>query len=73
MNRNLLLSLLGASAAVVMAVATAQAAPQSSVGDALRSYAQGESAVQQVYWRRHCHKRCWWHHGRRHCNRACHR
>src|SRR5215510_3697263 len=37
MNRKLLLTLLGASAALVMAVGTTQAAPASSAGDALRS------------------------------------
>jgi 1,6-anhydro-N-acetylmuramate kinase len=74
MNRKLLLSLAGASAAVVMAFGTAQAAPGSSTADALRSYAQQESATQDVYWRRRgCHVRCHWHRGHRHCRRVCHR
>ncbi|HEU0160284.1 MAG TPA: hypothetical protein VFR00_13265 [Hyphomicrobiaceae bacterium] len=73
MKRNLLLSLAGASAAIVIGLATAQAAPSSSVGDAVRSYAQDQSAVQDVRWHRHCYNRCHWHHGRRHCRRICHR
>jgi hypothetical protein len=73
MKRNLLLSLAGASAAVVIGLATAQAAPQSNVSDALRSYAQDESAVQDVRWRHRCYKRCYWRHHHRHCHRVCHR
>jgi hypothetical protein len=73
MKRNLLLSLAGASAAIVNGLATAQAAPSSSVGDAVRSYAQDQSAVQDVRWHRRCYNRCHWHHGRRHCRRICHR
>jgi hypothetical protein len=74
MNRKLLLSFAGASAAVVMAVGTAQAAPGSSAGDVLRSYAQEQSTVEDVRWRRrHCHTRCWWHRGHRHCRRVCNR
>jgi hypothetical protein len=73
MHRKLLLSLVGASAAVVMAVGTAQAAPGSSAGDALRSYAQDQSAVQDVRWHRRCYNRCHWHRGHRHCRRVCHR
>jgi hypothetical protein len=45
----------GASAALLMAFGAAQAAPAAGAGDALRGYAQQESAVQDVYWRRHCH------------------
>ena len=71
MKRNLLLSLAGASAAIVIGLATAQAAPSSSVGDALRSTAQNQSVVQDVHWRRyrHCHRVCRWHRG---CHRVCH-
>jgi len=73
MNRKLLLSLLGASAAVVLAVGTAQAAPASSTGEALRSTAQDLSSVQDARWHRRCYDRCHWRHGRRHCHRVCHR
>lgn len=73
MKRKLLLSLAGASAAVVIGLATAQAAPQSSVGDAVRSYAQDQSAVKDVRWHRRCHYRCHWHRHHRHCRRVCHR
>jgi hypothetical protein len=73
MKRKLLLSLAGASAAAVMALGTAQAAPGSSAADTLRSYSQQESTVQDVRWRRHCRHRCYWHHGRRHCRPVCHR
>jgi malate/lactate dehydrogenase len=73
MHRKLLLSLVGAGAAVVMAVGTAQAAPASSAGDVLRSYAQDQSAVQDVRWHRRCYNRCWRHRGHRHCRRVCNR
>ena len=34
-----------------------------------------QAAVQDVHFRRyyHCHRRCWWHRGHRHCRRVCHR
>jgi len=66
MNRKLLLTLLGASAALVMAVGTTQAAPASSAGETLRSTAQNQSVVQGVDWRRHCHCHRWGCHRRHH-------
>jgi hypothetical protein len=73
MTRKLLLSFAGVGVAVVMAAATAQAAPATGAADPMRSYAQDQRTVQDVRWRHRCHNSCWWHHGRRHCRRVCNR
>ena len=53
-------------------VGTAQAAP---IGPAAVASQNAGSLATPVHCRRyrHCHRRCWWRHGRRHCRRFCHR
>jgi len=74
MTRKLLLSFAGAGVAVVMAAATAQAAPGVNAGEPMRSTAQDQSPVQDVRWHYRCYNSCWrGRHGHRHCRRVCHR
>jgi hypothetical protein len=53
-------------------VGTAQAAPISAAAAASQN---AGSLATPVHCRpyRHCHRRCWWHRGHRHCRRFCHR
>ena len=57
----------------VLAMAgAAQAVPFSSAPSNLRAL-EGSLATQvhcRVYY--HCHRRCWWRRGHRHCRRFCH-
>ncbi|HJU30707.1 MAG TPA: hypothetical protein VJ740_04610 [Hyphomicrobiaceae bacterium] len=59
------LSLAGAALAVSLFAAPATAAPAAN----LQGIAKDTSAVEQAHYRR----RCWWHHGHRHCRRAYYR
>jgi hypothetical protein len=52
-------------------VGTAQAAPISTAAAASQNAGSLATPVHcRVY--RHCHRRCWWRNGRRHCRSFCH-
>jgi len=60
------------AAALLCMTAGANAAP---AGADLKSAIQRDATqAQQTHWTgwRHCHKRCVWRHGHRHCWRVCH-
>jgi hypothetical protein len=59
--------LVGAAGAVAVGTlsASVQAAPLGTAPDSLKVAADENTAVQDVVWVR----RCWWHHGNRHCRR----
>ncbi len=58
---------------VLGAAGAASAAPVSGA-DVKPAITRDSSAAQQTHWRgwRHCHRRCVWRHGYRHCWRVCH-
>jgi hypothetical protein len=72
MNRKLVLALAGAAAAVFMAVGLAQAGPTSTPLPALQSIPSSNVAPAHCTFFYHCHRRCWWHRGHRHCRKWCH-
>jgi hypothetical protein len=61
-----------ATGLAMSSVGTAQAAP---INPAAVASQNAGSLVTPVHCRRyrHCHRRCWWRNGRRHCRRFCHR
>lgn len=65
-------ALVVATGLAMSTVGTAQAAPFNPVAVASQN---GGSLATPVHCRRyrHCHRRCWWRNGRRHCRSFCHR
>lgn len=70
--RGLLTALAGTACLIAVSASPTQASPLPSL--ALLKPSQA-SPIEQIHWRRyyHCHRRCWWHRGHRHCRRVCHR